>query len=115
MSSSPPKRKKHIASKFQPEGKRFRLSASKKGPSFAFCTVCGVDFAIAGSGVHEVKRHCETAEHKRLLDGVLAKPSILAMMARASTDSLKEKTIKSELFFGRFVAEAKRFLRLYIY
>ena len=106
MSSSPPsKRKKHVASKFQPEWKRFRLSASKKGSLFAFCTVCGVDFAITGGGVHEVKRHCETAKHKRLLDGVLAQPSISAMMARASTDSLKEKTIKSELFFARFIAE----------
>ena len=106
MSSSPPsKRKKHVASKFQPEWKRFRLSASKKAPSFAFCTVCGVDFAIAGGGVHEVKRHCETAKHRCLLNGVLAQPSISAMMARASTDSLKEKTIKSELFFARFVAE----------
>ena len=64
-----------------------------------------MDFAIAGGGVHEVKRHCKTAKHKRLLDGVLAQPSISAMMARASTDSLKEKTIKSELFFARFVAE----------
>ena len=64
-----------------------------------------MDFAIAGGGVHEVKRHCETAKHKRLLDGVLAQPSISAMMSRASTDSLKEKIIKSELFFARFVAE----------
>ena len=64
MSSSPPsKRKKHVASKFQPEWKRFRLSASKKGPSFAFCTVCGVDFAIAGGGV---KRRSTNGEAQAL-------------------------------------------------
>ena len=34
------------------------MAPSRKGPAFAFCTVCNVDFSVAGGGVHEVKRHC---------------------------------------------------------
>ena len=51
------------------------MAPSRKGAAtFAFCTVCNVDFSVAGGGVHEVKRHCSSAKHKSFLDGVLAQP-----------------------------------------
>ena len=33
------------------------MTASKKGPSYVHCSVCGTDFSFASGGVHEVKRH----------------------------------------------------------
>ena len=105
MSSPPAKRKKHVDSKFQSEWSRFRMAPSKKGAKFAFCVVCNVDIAIGGGGVHEVKRHCETVKHKRLLEGVNAQPSISSIIATASKDAMSEKVMKSELYFTRFVAE----------
>ena len=107
MLSPPAKRKKHmhVDSKFQSEWSRFRMAPSKKGAKFAFCSVCNVDIAIGGGGVHEVKRHCERVKHKRLLEGVNAQPNISSVMARASKDTMSEKVMKSELYFARFIAE----------
>ena len=107
MSSLAPsaKRKKHVDSKYQSEWSRYQMSPSKKGVSFAFCTVCGVDFCIGGGGVHEVKRQCESAKHKRYLEGVSSQSSISSVMAKASRDSKSEKVMKSELHFAHFVAE----------
>ena len=67
--------------------------------------MCNVDIAIGDGGVHEVKRHCETMKHKRLLEGVNAEPSISSVIAIASKDAMSEKVMKSELYFARFVAE----------
>ena len=36
----------------------------EKGSSCAYCNTCGVDFAVAGGGVHEVKRHIQTKKHQ---------------------------------------------------
>ena len=105
MLSPPAKRKKHVDSKFQSEWSRFQMAPSKKWAKFAFCVVCNVDIAIGGGGVHEVKRHCETVKHKRLLKGVNAQPSISSVIATASKDAMSEKVMKSELYFARFVAE----------
>ena len=101
----PAKRKKHVDSKYQSEWSRYQMSPSKKGVSFAFCTVCGVDFCIGGGVVHEVKQHCESAKHKRYLEAVSSQPSISSVMAKASRDSESEKVMKSELYFAHFVAE----------
>ena len=81
------------------------MSPSRKGASFAFCTLCSVDFCIGGGGVHEVKRHCESAKHKCNLEGMESQPSISSAMAKASKDSESEKVMKSKLYFAHFVAE----------
>ena len=78
------------------------MAPSRKGPTLAFCTVCNVDFSVAGGGVHEVKRHCSSAKHKSFLDGVLAQPCITSVLQKAA---FKDKVMKSELSFARFVAE----------
>ena len=62
-SGSLPKRKKrqrHIDSKYQPEWSvKYRgIKPSKKGSTYAFCSLCGVDIYVAGGGVHQIKRHC---------------------------------------------------------
>ena len=90
MSSPPAKRKKLVDSKFQSEWSRFRMARSKKGVKFVFCVVCNVDIAIGGGGAHEVKRHCETVKHKRLLEGVNAQPSISSVIVTASRRDVGE-------------------------
>ena len=94
--SLPPAKKKHVPSKFQSDWGRFQMTPSKKGPTFSFCTVCNVDFSISGGGVHEVKRHCDSAKHKNALVGVSAQPKISSVMA---TVSVSEKVLRSELSF----------------
>ena len=81
------------------------MAPSKRGTSFAFCTLCSVDVSVAGGGVHEVKRHCESAKHKRFFEGVSVQPNISCVMARTSKGFELEKVMKAELYFARFVAE----------
>ena len=52
------------ASKWQADWKRYNMTSSGKGSSCAYCNTCGVDFAVAGGGVHEVKRHIQTKKHQ---------------------------------------------------
>ena len=81
------------------------MASSKKGPLFAFCTVCNSDINIAGGGVYDVKRHCDGVKHKKSLQSVSAQPSISSLMNSASKESLSSKVLKSEVFFAKFVAE----------
>ena len=62
---TPPKKKvaRHVSSKWQAEWAKFGMASSKKGSSYAFCTVCNCDISVAGGGVHEVKRHCSSKKH----------------------------------------------------
>ena len=61
LSGSPLPRKKvkrHVDSKYQHEwSTKYRMSL---GDTFAHCTLCQIDFSVAGGGVHQVKRHCES-------------------------------------------------------
>ena len=80
------------------------MASSRKGLTFAFCTVRNIDFSVAGGGIHEVKRHCSSAKHKSFLDGVLAQPCITSESVLQKA-AFKDKVMKSELSFARFVAE----------
>ena len=81
------------------------MASSKKGPLFAFCTVCNSDINIAGGGVYDVKRHCDGVKHKKSLQSFSAQPSISSLMSSASKESLSSKVLKSKVFFAKFVAE----------
>eukprot|EP00117_Sycon_ciliatum_P023044 scpid92567/ scgid19699/ len=64
---STPRKKRiacHTSSKGQSEWTKYGMKPSKKGLQFAFCTLCSCDFSVAGGGVHEVKRHCDSRKHK---------------------------------------------------
>ena len=52
-----------------------------------------------------MKRHCESARHKCLLEGLSAQPNISSVMARMSKDCEWEKVMKAELYFSCFVAK----------
>ena len=107
LSPPPPaaKRKKHVESKWQRDWTKYRMAPSSKGATYAFCTVCNVDFSVAGGGVHEVKRHCGSGKHQNLLEGLVGQPSIVSVLPKAREDSLREKALKSEIYFVRFIAE----------
>ena len=62
-----PRRAIHTRSKWQASWSKYHLKASKKGATFAYCTVCSTDFSVSGGGVHDVKRHCRTLKHTRLM------------------------------------------------
>ena len=103
---SPPKKKRHVESKWQSEWTKYRMTPSKKGSTYAYCTVCNCDISVAGGGVHEVKRHCRSVKHRSLFEGLQDQPSLPVTLARAHTEnSFRDKVLKSEIFFARFIAE----------
>ena len=82
------------------------MAPSKKGSLYAFCTVCNADISIAGGGVHEVKRHCRSVKHRTRLEGIEDQPSRGVVLSRATAESsFRDKVLKSEICFARFVAE----------
>ena len=102
------KRAKHVSSKWQESWRKYRFTPSKKGNSYALCTLCNTDICISGGGVHEVKRHCRTVKHTGLLKTVQLQPTISTAIAAASNShevSIQDQVTKAELYFSLFVAE----------
>ena len=80
------------------------MTASRKGPTYAHCKVCDTDFAIAGGGVHEVKRHIETKKHKDNAKGMTNQLTLQSALSR-SKNSLEDDIMTAELYFTTFISE----------
>ena len=92
------KRPRHTRSKWQATWAKYRLKSSKKGTTYAYCTVCSSDFSVSGGGVHDVKRHCKSVKHTKLLKDIEAQPSISSSLT-TSTPTLNEQVRTAELYF----------------
>lgn len=62
------------------------LSESCKGSAYAHFDACGTDFAIAGGGLHGVRRHIETKIHRDNVSGMVNQPTILSPMPQTSLE-----------------------------
>ena len=58
----------HVNSNY--EEWNYRMKPSSLGETIAYCKVCNIDLSVAGGGVHEVKRHCESKRHTSNMKGV---------------------------------------------
>ena len=92
------------ASKWQADWKRYNMTSSGKGSSYAYCKTCGVDFSVAGGGVHEVKRHIQTKKHQDHVRGMSNQLSISSSL-QSSKNSLDDRITTAELYFSTFIAE----------
>ena len=79
---------------------KYRLKQSKRGSTYAYCTVCHCDFSVGGGGLHDVKRHCSSLRHMRLLKETDGQPSI-----NSRDQSLSEQVMVAELYFTSFIVE----------
>ena len=75
--AEPVTRKCKRASKWLPEWKRYNMSESRKGPSFAIvrCNICDSDFSVASGGFHYVKHHLEGKKHNELARTLVSQPT----------------------------------------
>ena len=101
-STGPAPKKQKRPSKWQPEWARYNMIASRKGPTYAHCKVCDTDFAIAGGGVNEVKRHMETKKHKENAKRMENQLTIQSALSR-SRNSLEDDITVAELYFTTFI------------
>ena len=109
-SESGPSRKKprHTESKSQASWSKYHLKPSKKGAMFVHCTVCNCDISVAGGGVHEVKRHCNSAKHTQLITDIETQPSIYSAFSTCRL-SVDDEVMSAELYFTSFVVEHNLF------
>ena len=82
-SQSPPVRK--TAKPYQSEWSyKYRMKPSSIGESYVFCTVCQLDFSIAGGGMHQVKRHCQSKRHTDRMKDMKRQPRLQAIKNTAT-------------------------------
>ena len=106
MSAPQPKRARHVASKWQEGWRKYHLTRSRKGASYAFCTLCSNDLSIGGGGLHDIKRHVGSVKHMQMLRDLHSQPSITSAMASSSqAESPQDQVTKAEVYFAFFVAE----------
>ena len=102
---SPPRKKvkrHHVDSKYQPEwSRKYRMRRSGRGETYAYCTVCNVDFSVAGGGVFQVKRHCQSKKHSNRIKELNDHPKIDSLVTQGTHDQVT----CAELYFATFIAE----------
>ena len=81
----------------------------KKGSTYPFCALCGLDISIAGGGgggLHQIKRHCANKRHSNRVMEVSSQPTITkAGCVQSDARMLSDQVCHAELCFTRFVAE----------
>ena len=78
------------------------MTASKKGPSYVHCSVCGTDFSVASGDVHDVKRHVESKKDCELARGMTNQSTLTDAFQK---DSLSDQVTQAEVYFVTFIAE----------
>ena len=102
-STLPPRKKvKHVDSKYRSEWfSKYGMKRSGRGETFAFCTICSVDFSVAGGGVFQVKRHCQSRKHINRAGELNEHPRIDSLVIWQAHDQIT----RAELYFATFVAK----------
>ena len=96
----------HSTSKCQSSWMKYHSKPSKKGATFAYCSVCGSDFSVGSGGLDDVKCRCKTLKHTRMLKDIGAQLSMsLSLLCGPSRPTLNEQVITAELYFTSFIVE----------
>ena len=87
---------------FQPDSNKFAWArVSRKGPSFAFCTICSRDVSVAYGGTKDLHRHEQTAVHEAgncSVDGTLPLTSLFSKLGPKRMASVVEAEVKFIIF-----------------
>ena len=100
----PPAKRSRQCHRWQDCWSKYRLKQSKRGSTYAYCTVCHCDFSVGGGGVHDVKRHCSSLRHMRLLKETDGQPSISCVF-NSRDQSFSEQVMVTELYFTSIIVE----------
>ena len=100
------RKRARYACTFRPESNSFKWAkSSRKGPSFAFCTVCSRDISIAYVGNKDLKRHELTSVHQSASTSVKATRSLTAYFTNASGPKREQAVVEAEVKFSYFIGE----------
>ena len=85
-------------SKYQSEwSHKYSMKCSGRGETFAYCSVCNVDFSVAGGGVFQVKHHCQSKKHSSRAKELNHHVKIDSLV----THQAQDQVTRAELYFAR--------------
>ena len=80
-----------------------RITASKRGNTYAYCKLCVSDFNIAHSGLNDIKRHVEGAKHQSKLKDLSTNSTLMSFYG--DQRRAHEKSVMSaEIMMTQFIA-----------
>ena len=102
--STPSSKKKKYMCKFQDEWAKAHswLQSSSLGVEMAYCTLCSSHFSVAHSGLYDIKRHSETALHKKAVTSTAKTTAIDSFLPPRPT--IDYQVIRAETLFSNFVS-----------
>ena len=80
----------------------FKVFKSRRGSSFAHCSICNADFSVAAGGINDVKRHLDTQKHQSFVHQVILQPPVMSCF---KTHYESAAVATAEIYFATFVAE----------
>ena len=92
--------------KWSADWKRYRMTPSKKGAPYVYCTLCQTDISIASGGVYDVRRHVDGKKHKEYARSVASQvPIKAALQSSSASASVDRQVTVAEVYFATFIAE----------
>jgi len=65
-----------------------------------------MDFSVAGGGVHQVKRHCQSKRHTTRMKELQRQPTLQSSLVNhKAAERFQDQVSCAELYFARFVTE----------
>ena len=94
------KRARFLSSWTLPPG----ITASSKGPSFAYCKFCKDNFSVTHGGCNDVKRHVQGKGHEKRYKEVSENWTMESFTVE-HVSNLSSKTILAEVAMFNFIAQ----------
>ena len=90
---------------FHPDSKQFTWAkVSRKGPTFAYCTICSRNISVAYGGNKDLNKHEQTAVHRAGSRSVAGSTSITSYFHKPGPKRI-ESVVEAEVKFGYFLGE----------
>jgi hypothetical protein len=91
---------------FRPESNSFEWAKiSKKGPSYAYCTVCSRNVSVAYGGRKDLKKHELTSVHQAASASVTSTHSLTSYFSNTPGPKREQAVVEAEVKFSYFIAE----------
>ena len=62
------------------------ISASRRGPTFAHCDICGTEISVGHGEVNDVKKHMATSKHQDIVKNSSGNKSLRVLFAQSSIE-----------------------------
>ena len=89
---------------FHPESNKFTWAiVSRKGPSYARCTVCNRDVSVAYGGTKDLRKHEQTRVHQAMQKSQSGVSSLTSYFSPARGPTREPSVIEAEVKFAYFL------------